>query len=96
MGVRNRLIDLMILQVGSSILKYGMGDEGGSTVNVTDASRKIFLTLAVKPSDLQDQLEYSFQRSRLYPVYLFKLDSSLPKWKQFNYYVARKICFPLL
>ena len=52
----------MILQVGSSILKYEMGDEGGSTVNVTDASRKIFLTLAVKPSDLQDQLEYSFQR----------------------------------
>ena len=39
-----------------------MGDEGGSTVNVTEASRKIFLTLAVKPSDLQDQLEYSYQR----------------------------------
>ena len=39
-----------------------MGDEGGSTIKVTEASRKIFLTLAVKPSDLQDQLEYSFQR----------------------------------
>ena len=57
----------MIFQVGSSILKYEMGDEGGSTVNVTDAPRKIFLTLAVKPSDLGDQLEYTGQRYRLYP-----------------------------
>ena len=50
------------LQVDSSILNFEMGDEKGSTVNVTTAQKKIFLTLAMKPSLLQDNLEYYFQR----------------------------------